>query len=86
MKKGSIVRLNSILDKGTFQSKVSSSAKKALISSIKLRKKYTTIHSLENDSTKNISLDFTEVNKQAIKKRGNLKVYQNLPKGIRVVA
>lgn len=74
-------RISAILESGDFQSDISEVAKEALNESIKLKQRYKRI-----SSTKTLTLDFTEINKIAIEKRGNLKVYQNLPKGIRVVA
>lgn len=74
-------RISAILEKGDFQSGISEVAKEALQEAIKIKQHYKTTL-----STKTLSLDFTEVNRIAIEKRGNLKVYQNLPKGIRVVA
>lgn len=73
--------LEAVLEKGLFQSEVSSEAEEALKRNIKLRKK------LKSEKMgKRLTLDFSEVNKTSIEKRGNLKVYQDLPKGIRVVA
>lgn len=76
-----IKRINTILREGDFHSEVSNIAKEALEQSIKIKQQQKKI-----SSTKTLSLDFTEINKAAIEKRGNLKVYQNLPKGIRIVA
>ncbi len=77
-----IKKLQSVLDKGDYDSEVSVEAKNALDTSIKIRHKYTKHTKSENDGF----LDFTRINEISIAKRGNLKVYQNLPKGIRVVA
>jgi len=77
----SISRLQGILNRGDFYTEVSSEATIALKESQELRKKIK-----GSSSQKKLKLDFEEVNKTAIAKRGNLKVYQNLPKGIRVVA
>ena len=74
-------KINTILENGEFHSEVSNAAKTALNDSIALRSKYKV-----KNKRQEILLDFTEVNKIAIQKRGNLKVYQDLPKGIRVVA
>ncbi|MEA3552835.1 MAG: hypothetical protein U9R39_00375 [Campylobacterota bacterium] len=78
-----IKRLKSILNKGSFHSEVSTVANIALKNSIISRKKYFSSHA-KSDS--GITLDFKDINKFAIQKRGNLKVYQDLPRGIRVVA
>jgi hypothetical protein len=75
-----VSKLNAVLKKGAFNSKVSDIAKEALIDSISLHKKQ------KYKSKKSLSLDFSQINKISIEKRDNLKVYQNLPKGIRVVA
>jgi hypothetical protein len=74
--------MQSILNDGKFFTKISSEATVALKDSIKIRKKISNnIH-----PRKYITLDFQKVNEEAIKARGNLKVYHALPKGIRVVA
>jgi len=74
----SVGRMQSILNTGEFYTNISSEANEALKKSIKIRRK--------RSPKKHITLDFQSINEDAIKKRGNLKVYQSLPKGIRVVA
>lgn len=76
------IKFESILKNGDFYSNVSDVVVAVLQDSINLKKQL----DVRQKKKKEIDLDFTIVNKLAIKKRGNLKVYQNLPKGIRVVA
>lgn len=64
------------------ESDVSDIASAALQGSIKFKKQL----SIKQKKKSEITLDFTIVNKSAIDKRENLKVYQDLPKGIRVIA
>ena len=76
----SITRMQGMLDKGDFYTEVSSEVVVVLKDSIKIRR------SLKGSKSRGkLTLDFKEVNKSAIEKRGNLKVYQDLPKGIRVI-
>lgn len=76
-------KLKSILEHGDFYSDVSEIATLALQSSIDLKNSHKEFH-IKKEQV--VELDFSIVNRVAIEKRGNLKVYQNLPKGIRVVA
>lgn len=76
------IKFESIFKNGDFYSNVSDVVVAALQDSINLKKQL----DVRQKKKKEIDLDFTIVNKLAIEKRGNLKVYQNLPKGIRVVA
>ena len=81
-KASSITKMQGILNKGDFFTEVSPQATTALKDSIKIRnKRYKKPYSKSH-----ITLDFKTVNEEAINKRGNLKVYDSLPKGIRVVA
>jgi len=81
-KPSSITRLQEIVNSGEFFTDISSEAMTALESSIDIKNK----RSKTLTHKEKLTLDFTEINKIAIEKRGNLKVYENLPKGIRVVA
>ena len=79
-------RLKAVLERSNYHSNISKVAGVALASSIDLRKKYAKAYSLQSIDAEINLLDMTKSNISSIKKRGNLKVYHGLPKGIKVVA